>query len=174
MHVEPPLSSILSDGTGFAVDQDFDNNVDRLSGHAHSGHGSMPSMYEQGTHLSTTPSMSLQGIQNNVLDHDAPLFPPTARRQPRIENGYMCEYPRCGRVFDRATDRNRHQSDVNTPEIDRPFRCYLCDKGFLYQEDLKRHEDTSKHNLRQVNQQIIENITTHEAANPPTTSLNRG
>lgn len=63
------------------------------------------------------------------------------KRQPAEEGGFKCKAPGCGKVFDRQSDLSKHEK-YHLPEEERPFKCELCSKRFLFQKDLRRHEQT--------------------------------
>ena len=61
------------------------------------------------------------------------------RRLPAKEGRFRCDFPDCGKVFDRHSDLTKHQK-YHLPENERPFKCPVCGRGFLFPKDLKRHE----------------------------------
>ncbi|KAK5167007.1 uncharacterized protein LTR77_007736 [Saxophila tyrrhenica] len=63
----------------------------------------------------------------------------TNRKRPRLEKvtgGYPCQY--CPKLFDRASERNKH-AQAHQPSYTNRHICPLCQKGFRYPKDLRRH-----------------------------------
>ena len=81
----------------------------------------------------------LYDLHPNALDASA--RPREIRkRQPAEDGGYVCQFPGCGRAFNRQSELSKH-GKYHLPEADRPFMCDTCSKRFLFQKDLKRHEE---------------------------------
>jgi Zinc finger, C2H2 type len=53
------------------------------------------------------------------------------------DHKFVCLYPDCGKRFGR---KYNIQSHIQTHLSDRPYRCEICQAGFVRQHDLRRHE----------------------------------
>ena len=83
-------------------------------------------------------------IRNAEHSEESPPYeslPKKRRRLNRIERGFSCRYEPCKRVFDRASERTKHEQSHQRSYTNR-FQCPHCDKGFRYPKDLRRHQKT--------------------------------
>lgn len=60
------------------------------------------------------------------------------KRLERLNGGYPCQYAPCSKIFDRASERNKHEQ-AHQPAFTNRHLCTLCNKGFRYPKDLRRH-----------------------------------
>jgi len=60
------------------------------------------------------------------------------KRLEKLNNGYPCQFPPCTKLFDRASERNKHEQ-AHQPAFTNRHTCALCHKGFRYPKDLRRH-----------------------------------
>lgn len=89
---------------------------------------------------------ALNQLQNEVTPCNevvqvGPLQQPPKKRKrvQRIENGFSCRYPPCPRLFDRASERTKHEQ-AHQPALTSRYQCNQCAKGFRYPKDLRRHQ----------------------------------
>ena len=61
------------------------------------------------------------------------------KRQQRVDGGFPCQSLSCTRVFDRASERTKHEQ-THQSDLTKRFKCIQCEKGFRYPKDLKRHQ----------------------------------
>ncbi|KAF7193358.1 Metallothionein expression activator [Pseudocercospora fuligena] len=62
------------------------------------------------------------------------------KRQPL--GSYVCSHGGCDKVFERAGDCRKHEK---VHAMDRPHRCHVCQQGFMYPKDLRRHFVRTRH-----------------------------
>lgn len=76
-------------------------------------------------------------------DQVGPLqpIPKKRKRTQRIDNGYPCRYPPCTKLYDRASERTKHEQ-AHQPALTSRHQCNQCPKGFRYPKDLRRHQKT--------------------------------
>ena len=83
-------------------------------------------------------------------DDVGPLQPVPKKRKrvQRIENGFPCRYPPCVKLFDRASERTKHEQ-AHQPTLTSRYQCNQCTKGFRYPKDLRRHQKTHENTTEQ-------------------------
>ncbi|KAJ3128366.1 hypothetical protein HK098_004613 [Nowakowskiella sp. JEL0407] len=82
-----------------------------------------------------------------LIPQAEPVVPATAggpirvdTRKPRRKTKmYGCDHPGCDKEFSRQFNLKAHKK-THDPDRDRPFACEVCDKRFLRNHDLLRHE----------------------------------
>ena len=76
-------------------------------------------------------------------DQIGPLQPVPKKRKrvQRIDNGFPCRYPPCSRLFNRASERTKHE-EAHQPALTSRYQCNQCASGFRYPKDLRRHQKT--------------------------------
>lgn len=76
-------------------------------------------------------------------DQVGPLQPVPKKRKrvQRIDNGFPCRYPPCSKLFNRASERTKHEH-AHQPALTSRYRCTQCESGFRYPKDLRRHQRT--------------------------------
>lgn len=74
-------------------------------------------------------------------DQVGPLQPVPKKRKrvQRLDNGFPCRYPPCTRIFDRASERTKHEQ-AHQPALTSRHKCAQCPAGFRYPKDLRRHQ----------------------------------
>lgn len=75
-------------------------------------------------------------------DLEAPSLASSAsqRKRKRLEKlhgGYPCRF-QCNKTFDRASERNKHEQ-AHQPAYTNRYPCNICQRGFRYPKDLRRH-----------------------------------
>jgi len=92
-------------------------------------------------------------LSNAVAVHEGPSVSPTTAVEPvdktspsgsTANKGTLPCGSRCGRAFDRACDRRKHEK-IHQPQQARPHPCDTCSKRFWYPKDLKRHAKLHEH-----------------------------
>lgn len=80
------------------------------------------------------------------LDSEKREAPSPAESSPRkrqriqkIHGGFPCQYEPCTKVFDRASERRKHEH-THQPALTNRYQCRMCNKGFRYPKDLRRHQ----------------------------------
>ncbi|KAL5113244.1 hypothetical protein ACEQ8H_008884 [Pleosporales sp. CAS-2024a] len=63
------------------------------------------------------------------------------RRQAPRAGGYPCRYEGCEKTYNRACELNRHSKN-HLGSFERPHQCHVCQEGFLYRKDVRRHQKT--------------------------------
>ena len=82
-----------------------------------------------------------QSAQSMATDYSSSASMTKKRkRQPRIEAGYACAAIGCGRVFDTASEKTKHERIHQWGSDVRPHQCSQCDKRFFHPKDVRRHE----------------------------------
>lgn len=66
------------------------------------------------------------------------VIPNTSRQSCRK---FFCEHPHCRLRFERRSDLRLH-SRAHVKADERPYKCDLCDKRFMYPKDQERHQAT--------------------------------
>ena len=76
-------------------------------------------------------------------DQVGPLQPVPKKRKrvQRVDNGFPCRYPPCSKLFNRASERTKHEQ-AHQPALTHRHRCTQCESGFRYPKDLRRHQKT--------------------------------
>ena len=87
--------------------------------------------------------------QNTIETHqeevDFGVLPPVEpaprkrRRLHKMDRGFPCRYTSCKKVYDRASERTKHEQSHQIAYTNR-FQCIHCEKGFRYPKDLRRHQ----------------------------------
>lgn len=76
----------------------------------------------------------------NGFDTDAASEPQKKRRRLAAEKGgFRCEFPGCGKAYNRQSELSKHQR-YHQPESERPYQCDTCGKRFLYPKDVRKHQ----------------------------------
>ena len=66
-------------------------------------------------------------------------LPKKRKRVQKIYKGFPCQFEPCRKVFNRASERTKHEQ-THQPALTTRFQCSRCDKGFRYPKDLRRHQ----------------------------------
>ena len=78
-------------------------------------------------------------LVNQAVDEESSHRPHKRQRHQKVENGYPCQFQGCFKLFDRVSERRKHEQAHQLAFTNR-FQCTQCPKGFRYPKDLKRHQ----------------------------------
>lgn len=110
-------------------------------------------IYKDMTLLAAMDQVHTEQIDvTSCLENDdvGPLQPVPKKRKrvQRIENGFPCRYSPCTKLFDRASERTKHEQ-AHQPSLTSRYQCDKCVKGFRYPKDLRRHQKTHDNTAEQ-------------------------
>ena len=76
------------------------------------------------------------------------------KRVPKVDGGFPCQFQGCGKPFDRASERRKHEESHSVAFTNR-FQCIQCDKAFRYPKDLRRHQKVHTNTTDQMASDLL-------------------
>ena len=101
----------------------------------HNASSVVSKVQEVAAHAVACADSELAGANPVLLE----ALPMKRRRLEKVDGGFPCQYGSCFRVFDRASERTKHEQ-THQPTFTNRFQCPQCEKGFRYPKDLRRHQ----------------------------------